>query len=337
VTPPDKPVETVTPPDKPVETVTPPDKPVETVTPNVVGETGWFDEPMPPALLRAPVQGEYIWQADNSRMVYVPAGKFYQGSEDKKERDAFPCREQEIIGYYIDKYEVSNLQYAQFLSAVAKNQDEDGHAYIDLNSPFCGIAAAENSFKAKPGADDLPVVQVSWYGALAYAKWANKTLPSEREWEKACRGGVKIPDFHSETPPIPLVANPLMRRAYPWGSEQPNNLDFQRANLSGSEDGYGWLAPVDAFDWLGDSPYGCAQMAGNVWEWCEDWYFADAYNSPATSDKSGVSRICRGGSWGSQAESVRATYRYAAMPQKGNNDLGFRCVARITSSTDSGK
>jgi formylglycine-generating enzyme required for sulfatase activity len=249
---------------------------------------------------------EYRSDKDGATMVRIPAGTFTMGSSDG-DADEKPVHQPYVSEFYIDKYEVTNRQYKQFCDATGRTSPPD--------PDFAGMP---NYFTSCP---DYPVVNVSWDDASAYAQWAGKRLPTEAEWEKAARG--------------------TDGRKYPWGNGLPSAGGTYRANYDcydgpdGSDDnvyrldGYARTAPVGSFP-SGASPYGCMDMAGNVWEWCNDWYGDKYYQSSANNDPqgpfSGSSRVRRGGSWNSGVARLRCANRTWDVPALRGNTLGFRCV-----------
>ena len=145
--------------------------------------------------------------------------------------------------YYMDKYEVTNGEYAQFLNDLG-NQEEEGAPWIELRSRFALIEESESGkFVAIDSFDTHPAVEISWHGAKAYCEWAGKRLPTQSEWRFGCQGRDS--------------------RKYPWGKKFIEGY----ANIYGHKhDGYVRTAPVGTYP-LGASPFGLLDMSGNVWEW----------------------------------------------------------------------
>jgi formylglycine-generating enzyme required for sulfatase activity len=160
--------------------------------------------------------------------------------------------------------------------------------------------------------DTHPIVNVSWNDAKAYADWAGAALPTEAQWEKAARGGDGRP--------------------FPWGFAWDATKCANGSN-SGAGDTPRGTHPVGSFP-AGASPYGALDMAGNVWEWCADWYDADYYKNAATKNPTGpdtgTGRVLRGGSWIDYLYDgfVRTAHRDSLdFPDCWIDYVGFRCAS----------
>ncbi len=228
-------------------------------------------------------------------MAAVAGGPFRRGSDQKS--DESPIRTIDLEPFFVDLRPVTHAEYQRFV-------DETGHRVPFVNAPWA------KPFNWKKGRHprelrDHPVVLVSWYDAVAYAQWAQKRLPTEAEWEKAARG--------------------TDGRTYPWGE----GIDRSRCNFKRNQGG---TTPVGQFE-KDRSPYGCADMAGNVWEWCADWYQAGYYRTaPAASPpgpESGKDRVLRGGAWDTTEEALTCTFRYHQQPHIQNPFIGFRCARDV--------
>lgn len=274
---------------------------------------------------------ELNWDGGNRRIIYtvetdadipegmelIPEGEFQLGSVSGEAGSVQQIGNTvNINAFYIDKYEVTNAQYKEFVDANPDwNKDNISQRFHDGNYL---VNWTDNSFPN--GKADHPVIYVSWYGASAYAQWVNKRLPTEAEWEKAARGG-------------------LEGQRYPWG----NTIDDSKVNYSLNVGITGSTTPV------GDYPpngYELYDMIGNVLEWCLDEYDKDYYNDPqndnpfsgngsieevANNYKSiNSSRSLRGGSWVQSGQPrITITYRRGNDPANTSHLTGFRCAKSV--------
>ena len=193
-----------------------------------------------------------------------------------------------------------------YLNAFSMDKYRDGGAVCQV-SEATGAAPPEWEIMNEPRHQKRPVVNVSWSDAATYCKWAGKRLPTEAEWEKAARG--------------------TDGRLYPWGNETPTRL---HANFGKKEWSYHMaLVPVGMFE-MGKSPYGIYDMAGNAWEWVNDWYDHDYYKkSPMKNPQgptTGKSKVVRGGNWLYVQEFLRSSFRFNADPSGRQFGYGFRCA-----------
>jgi formylglycine-generating enzyme required for sulfatase activity len=214
-------------------------------------------------------------------MVTIPAGEFLMGSETG-DKDELPVHIVFLDAYEIDRYPVTNEQYGRFMKATG-HESPPHWKDRKFNQPR------------------QPVVDVSWFDALAYAKWSGKRLPTEAEWEKAARGG-------------------LEQQEYPWGDESPTG----RADFGGKHTA---PLPVGGF---APNGYGLYDCAGGVWEWCFDWYDPEFYRfSPKENPiafETGGARVLRGGAWNNSRTALRVANRNWQRPKPAPPRSGFRCV-----------
>ncbi len=256
-------------------------------------------------------------------MVLIPAGEFSMGDHhDVGWDDEKPVHTVDIDAFYMDKYEVTNAQYAIFLNEYGKNEDAAGHELLDLDAPDCLIEKVESFYQPKAGYENHPVIEVSWYGAGAYAQFYGKRLPTEAQWEKAARGG-------------------LAEKKYPNG----DTISHDDANYfgTGGRDIWDRTSPVGSFP---PNSYGLYDMAGNVWDWCADEYSSTYYSISPSENPLGPGtpvsfvnddftnviswRVLRGGSWYfDSARYLRCAGRGGNGPSGTNLHIGFRCAQAL--------
>lgn len=218
----------------------------------------------------------------SGNMVLVPAGVFWMGSPVNKGFDnEHPRHKVWLSAYCLDRYPVTFDQYDRFCSATRRQKPDDG-----------GL-----------GRGKMPVMNISWYDAEAYCKWAGKRLPSEAEYEKAVRAGTGYDYF--------------------WGSD---------ANQGGE---YGWyldnsLGKTHPVGSKKANPFGFYDIVGNLWEWCQDWYgdtyYADSPNKNPQGPASGQYKVLRGGSWTDKLNEMRSADRGNNIPDFQYGKHGCRCA-----------
>ena len=247
---------------------------------------------------------------DTAEEILIPSGSFQMGCDSGNPSEMCSSNEQPLhtvtlSAYSIDKYEVTNARYQACVDAGGCTAP--GNVDSVTRSPYYGTSTYA----------DYPVINVTWHQASGFCAWAGKRLPTEAEWEKAARGS-------SDT------------RKYPWGDEfDGNRLNFCDANCESDwkdeayNDGYVDAAPVGSYP-SGASPYGVMDMAGNVWEWVNDWYSGNYYSVSSgvnpQGPETGLYRVLRGGSWLNGDSLVRAAIRYGDLPVVRDGFSGFRCV-----------
>ena len=233
-------------------------------------------------------------------MVAIPAGYFMMGSNDGKD-DEKPIHKVYVNAFLMDKYEVTVAQYQRFIAAT-------GHRLPDML----------NEQLQNP---NRPAVNVDWNDANAYAKWAGKRLPTEAEWEYAARGGN-----------AGVEGKPSYK--YPWGNEaSATKANFDADSSRGRQREWWGIAKLYLKDVGSYSPngYGLYDMAGNVMEWCADWYDPNYYKTSPERNPKGPEnrryRVLRGGSWYHNANSMRCAKRRGRGPTiRSGYFIGIRCV-----------
>jgi formylglycine-generating enzyme len=310
----------------------------------------------------------------HSGMVLIHGGSFEMGGDnDQASSDEYPKHKVSVSSFYIDVTEVTNAQFKKFVDATGyittaeqkPNWEElkksvppgtpkppdsvliaaslvfkPSNGPVDLNDYsqwWSWVAGANWQHPEGPkssivGKENYPVVHVSWFDALAYCKWAGKRLPTEAEWEFAARGG-------------------LINQIYPWGNEginignsKANSWEGKFPYYNNQKDGFLKCAPVKSYQ---PNAFGLYDMAGNVWEWCSDWYDANYYQTivnkttvnPSGSQKSfdpqdpyTPKKVLRGGSFlcnDSYCSGYRVARRMKSSPDTGLEHTGFRCVRDV--------
>lgn len=235
-------------------------------------------------------------------MVKIPGGPFTMGRDDGP-ADERPAHQVELPAFAIDRYPVTNEQFAGFLNA-AGPVNSKGERVFDFDDPDARIHRVGGKWVPDARFEAHPVIEVTWVGARDYCAWRGKRLPTEAEWEKAARG--------------------TDARQYPWGNSPP---DRKRAQYSAR---YNETAPVDGFP-AGASRYGVQDLSGNAWEWLSSAYRPYPYDAKDGREDlaAGPVRGTRGGGHDSPAEEITATQRgrnLSRNPASGHHNIGFRCA-----------
>jgi formylglycine-generating enzyme required for sulfatase activity len=214
-------------------------------------------------------------------------------------RDEYPLHTVYVDSFMIDKYEVTNAEYAACVTAGACPPHYSLGSY------------SRTSYYNNPLYANYPVIYVDWFNAQAYCNWKDKRLLTEAEWEKAAR-------------------SPLSR-AFVWGDLAPSCslTNFQNDGLSPTQFCVGDTSEIGAYP-AGASPYGALDMAGNVWEWTADWYQYEYYSTSPSSNPTGpatgTAKVIRGGSWLHQRWDIRLSVRSSLTPYNAySNFTGIRC------------
>ncbi|KPK31858.1 MAG: hypothetical protein AMS24_05370 [Chlamydiae bacterium SM23_39] len=236
-----------------------------------------------------------------TEMKIIPSGTYKRGSNNGA-RDERPAHTVTISSFALDIHPVTNEQFVRFLRTLGGEKDVNNNDIIRLRDSR--IKKKGGSFIIESGYIKHPVVGVTWYGAVAYARWVGKRLPIEVEWEIASMGG-------------------LEESIYPFGDK----IDHTLANFFSSDTTSVMSYPANGF--------GLYDMAGNIYEWCQDWYAYNYYDTSSQEPENpkgpvqGVYRVLRGGCWKSLKEDLRCAHRHRNNPGAFNSTYGFRCAAEV--------
>jgi formylglycine-generating enzyme required for sulfatase activity len=304
--------------------------------------------PAAPASPAGPGPGSKPFEVRDG-MVWMPPGEYLMGSDEDEPHEG-PAHKVRVRGFWIDRTEVTNAEFARFVAATGYVTEAERIGWSPVFDPrelrrvgspvppgphhrWEVVTGADWRHPEGPGSSlegrrDHPVVQVSWNDAVAYAKWAGKRLPTEAEWEYAARSGGRPIKEH------PYGCGASLRA--PDGKWLANVWQGRFPRLDAAEDGFSGTAPAGSFP---ASPAGLFDMAGNVWEWCSDWYDPGHYRDSPADDPRGppgppkdapeAERSQRGGSWlcgEGNCRNYRVVGRGHTTPDTCHNHLGFRCV-----------
>lgn len=260
-------------------------------------------------------------------LVSIPGGTFQMGDENGDIGSSSPpVHTVTVSSFQMSEAEITNAQYAQFLNEALKTGDitatssnvygakgaYSGQEYISLyesddTNNKCWVTYSGGTFSVASGKENWPVVYVTWYGAKAYALYYGLDLPTEAEWEYACRGG----------------------RQYKYGTDD-GTLNTSKANYW--DTGIGHPVEVGSYPNYPKNPFGLYDMTGNVWEWCHDWlgtYPSGIVNNPSGT-QTGSSRVNRGGGWNCIDITCRSANRSYDSPDFRSSLIGFRFVRRVS-------
>jgi formylglycine-generating enzyme required for sulfatase activity len=235
-----------------------------------------------------------------SEMVVIQEGTFLRGCNNGA-RDEMPRHAVHLAPFAIDIHPINNEQFVRFLTVMGGEKDANNNDMIRLRDSR--IRRNGGKLTIESGYAKHPVAGVTWYGSMAYAKWIGKRLPTEAEWEIAACGGDGA--------------------SYPTGEE----IERSQANFFSSDTTAVMSYPANKF--------GLFDMAGNIYEWCSDWYGYHYYETSMhephqpTGPPQGVYRVLRGGCWKSLKEDMRCSHRHRNNPGSMNGTYGFRCAADV--------
>lgn len=279
----------------------PPVKKNNPAEPSFVPSSVFSKEPATVSLYQPEEINKSAIEPHLTQMVEIRGGYFFRGCNERS-RDESPRHQIYVHSFAIDIHPVTNEQFVRFLEFVGGEKDANYHDLIRLKDSR--IKRAAGKLFIESGYSRHPVVGVTWYGAVAYANWVKKRIPTEAEWEIAALGGNE-------------------NATYPTGM----TIEKVQANFFSSD-----TTAVMSYP---PNDYGLYDMAGNVYEWCQDWYGYNYYETSAQEPNNpkgpsqGVYRVLKGGCWKSLKEDLRCAHRHRNNPGTVNGTYGFRCALDI--------
>ncbi|WP_164102274.1 SUMF1/EgtB/PvdO family nonheme iron enzyme [Candidatus Laterigemmans baculatus] len=279
---------------------------------------------------------QYRRRSDGMRCILIPSAFVEIGCESPDGLpDEQPQHAVHLDAFLMDAEPVSTTAYCRFLNSIGEVPPEVVADWFvvdpqDHRIEHLLIARKATEWRPVLRTEKWPMILVSWFGANAYSLWANGQdwkdyrdssgdefhcfLPTEAQWEYAARG--------------------VRSQPFPWGDEPPTQ-QHMRYGLHRKSETYNadTLPMADVNEQLGMSPFGLQHMAGNVWQWCRDWYDKGFYSKPEANRANPLNRLAtqvrseRGGSWIGPAELCRSSYRRGRPPSARGRCLGFRCIS----------
>ena len=237
-------------------------------------------------------------------LITIPEGSSIMGNDHYQ--DESPAHEVFLDEVKMSRYLITNFQYATFLNALKINNEQDGtYLYLNVFNEMVRIKNQNGIYCVQAGFESHPVTHVNWFGAYTFSRAVGGLLPTETEWEKACRGRLK-------------------GKTFPWGNKRPSRLLANFGENVGATTVVGIYPP---------NKYGLYDMSGNVWEWTMDWYHPgyekETDHRNPTGPVNGVDKVIRGGGWAYPETDMRCSRRRRNWSKLGGTNIGFRVVIEV--------
>ena len=259
--------------------------------------------------------------------IEVTGGTFQMGCENNCRKNETPVHEVVISSFLMSQYEITNAQYVTFLNKMyERRHDKLGRfqdpvygivQYINLEDEHAQIKWDGNAdYTIGRNLSECPVIEVTWFGAMAYANWLGGYLPTEAEWEFAAHGGNTSDNYR--------FSGSDNAKEIAWYNE--NSINKPCSNTTRTHQ-------------IGtriENALNIGDMSGNVWEWCSDWYDANYYSESSSENPKGPdktrTKVLRGGAWDTSINDLPLTRRTFSAPNQGANNVGFRVIVPISTN-----